>query len=98
MHLYMIFLKHAASLKNLGDKATSLFEKKKKEAGDIAAEKSTKAKTLAEEQLKKTTDAVSGATSGAQNLIGGIGGVADNAKSDAKDAQKKIGNFLNIFI
>jgi hypothetical protein len=75
-------------LKNLGDKATSLFDKKKKEAGDLAAEKVSKAQKLAEDQVKKTTDAVSGATSGAQNLIGGI---ADNVKSDAKEAQKKIG-------
>lgn len=75
-------------MKNLGGKATSLFEKKKKEAGDLAAEKATKAKTAAEDQLQKTTEAISGATSGAQNLIGGI---ADNAKSEANDAEKKFG-------
>lgn len=78
-------------MKNLGDKATSLFERKKKDAGEIAAEKASTAKKLAEDQLQKTTEAISGATSGAQNLIGGI---ADNAKSDVKDAGKKIGEIL----
>lgn len=77
-----------ASLKNLGDKASSLFEKKKKETGDLAADKATKAKNLAEDQLQKTTDAISGATSGAKNFIGGV---ADNAKSDAKEAGKQLG-------
>lgn len=75
-------------MKNLGGKATSLFEKKKKEAGDMATEKATKAKTLAEDQLQKTTEAISGATSGAQNLIGGV---TDNVKSNADDAKKNIG-------
>lgn len=41
-----------ASLKNFGDKATSLFERKKKEAGDIATEKTEKAKKLAEQQVQ----------------------------------------------
>lgn len=77
-----------ASLKSLGDKASGLFERKKKEAGDIAGEKATTAKKLAEDQVKKTTDAISGATSGAQGLIGGI---TDDAKSGAKDVQKKAG-------
>lgn len=75
-------------MKSLGDKASGLFEKKKKEAGDIANEKAGTAKKLAEEQVKKTSDAISGATSGAQGLIGGV---ADGVKSDAKDAQKKAG-------
>jgi hypothetical protein len=68
-----------------------LFEKKKKEAGDMAGEKAEKAKKLVEDQAKKTTDAISGATSGAQGLIGGI---TDDAKSGAKDIQKKAGKLL----
>jgi hypothetical protein len=40
-----------ASLKSFGDKATNLFERKKKEAGDVAAEKVDKAKKLAEDQV-----------------------------------------------
>lgn len=65
-----------------------MFERKKKEAGDIAGEKATTAKKLAEDQVKKTTDAISGATSGAQGLIAGA---TDDAKSGAKDVQKKAG-------
>ena len=44
---------------------------------------------------KKTTDAISGATSGAQGLIAGA---TDDAKAGAKDAQKKAGKqrILNI--
>lgn len=78
----------AASLKSFGDKASGLFDRKKKEAGDIAGEKASTAKKLAEDQVKKTTDAISGATSGAQGLIGGL---TDDAKSGAKDVQKKAG-------
>lgn len=65
-----------------------MFERKKKEAGDIAGEKATTAKKLAEDQVKKTSDAISGATSGAQGLIGGL---TDDAKSGTKEAQKKAG-------
>jgi hypothetical protein len=71
-------------LKSFGDKAAGLFERKKKETGEIASEKVSKAQKLAEEQLKKTQDAVTGATSGASGLIAGI-------SSDAKDATKKAG-------
>jgi hypothetical protein len=70
-----------------------LFEKKKKEAGDLAAEKVSKSKKLAEDQVQKTSDAISGATSGAQGLIGGL---TDDAKSGAKDIQKKAGEFAGV--
>lgn len=79
-------------MKSLGDKASGLFEKKKKEATDIAGEKASTAKKLAEDQVKKTTDAISGATSGAQGLVGGL---TDDAKSGAKDVQKKAGKLRN---
>lgn len=65
-----------------------MFERKKKEAGDLAGEKASTAKKLAEDQVKKTTDAISGATSGAQGLISGV---TDDTKSGAKDIQKKAG-------
>lgn len=81
-----------ASLKNLGDKASSLFDRKKKEAGDLASEKATKAKTLAEDQLKKTSDAISGATSGATNLIAGASKDANDKK---EDILKKTGKYLH---
>lgn len=54
----------------------------------MAGEKASKAKKLAEDQVQKTSDAISGATSGAQGLIGGV---TDDAKSGAKDIQKKAG-------
>jgi hypothetical protein len=57
-------------LENLGDKAADLFETKKKSACDSAAENVTKAKTLAEDQAKKTTDAIYEANSCAQKKIG----------------------------
>lgn len=71
-------------MKSFGDKAAGLFERKKKETAEIAGEKVSKAQKLAEDQLKKTQDAVTGATSGATGLIAG-------ASSDAKDATKKAG-------
>lgn len=84
-----------ASLKNLGDKASGLFERKKKEAGDIASEKVDKAKKLAEEQVQKTSDAVSGATSGASSLIAGIKKDAADTKDDV---QKKTGKLETLLI
>lgn len=41
--------------------------------------------------MKKTSDAISGATSGAQGLIGGA---KDDAKAGAADIQKKAGKSL----
>jgi hypothetical protein len=72
-------------LKSLGDKATGLFEKKKKEAGDLASEKATTAKKLVEDQVQKTGDALSGATSGAQGLIAGISKDATDKKDDIQN-------------
>lgn len=94
INIFCLLSTLAASLKSLGDKASGLFERKKKEAGDMAGEKASTAKKLAEDQVKKTTDAISGATSGAQGLIGGI---TDDAKSGAKDVQKKAGERADCF-
>lgn len=77
-----------ASLKNLGDRASSLFEKKKKTAAELATEKAENAKKLAEDQIKKTSDAIQNASSGATGVIGGI---ADGVKSDSKEAAKASG-------
>jgi len=88
---FLIFFIHrfavVASLKNLGDKAAGLFEKKKKEAGDIASEKVQKATKAAEDQVNKTSDALSGVTSGAGNLIAG-------ASKDVDDTKKKAGKLM----
>lgn len=74
-----------ASLKSLGDRAGSLFEKKKKTAADLATEKAENAKKMAEDQIKKTSDAITNVSSGATGLIGGI---ADGAKTDTKKVVK----------
>lgn len=80
-------------MKNFGDKAAGLFEKKKKDAGELASEKAANAKKLAEDQLKKTQDAISGATSGVTSFAGGV---QDDTKAGAKDIQKKAGKIKNI--
>lgn len=81
-------------MKSFGDKAAGLFEKKKKDAGELAAEKAANAKKLAEDQLKKTQDAITGAASG---VTGFAGGVADDAKDGAKNVQKKAGKIHTSF-
>lgn len=77
-----------ASLKSLGDRASGLFEKKKKTAADLATEKAENAKKMAEDQIKKTSDAITNVSSGATGLIGGI---ADGVKADSKSAAKASG-------
>lgn len=47
-----------ATMKDLGDKTTGMFESNKNDAEKLAAKKVAEAKHLAEEQTKKTTDAV----------------------------------------
>lgn len=69
----------------MGDKATGLFEKKKKETGELAETKIKNAKKLAEDQMAKTTEAISGATSGASGLVAGI----SNSATDKKDEVQK---------
>lgn len=64
---------NAASLKNIGDKASNLFERKKKEVGDLAAEKATEAQTYAEEQAKKAGEAVDQTKKEAGDILGGAG-------------------------
>lgn len=87
----MIFNYLLASLKSLGDKATGLFEKKKKETADMASEKMTNAQKLAEDQAKKTVDAISGAQSA-------VGGAASSAKDAVAGAAKDAGKLMNSFI
>lgn len=53
-------------MKSLGDKASGLFEKKKKDAGDLAQEKLTNAQKLVEEQKNKAVEGISGAKAGAE--------------------------------
>ncbi|CAO1321203.1 unnamed protein product [Diamesa serratosioi] len=80
-----MFSGFTASLKSLGDKATGLFEKKKKETADMASEKMTNAQKMAQDQTKKTVDAISGAQSA-------VGGAASSAKDAVAGAAKDAGN------
>lgn len=61
----MIFL---ASLKNLGAKTTSLFERKKKDVEQLAQEKVAEAQKLAEEQAQHAADALTKAKTDAEKL------------------------------
>lgn len=60
-------------MKSFGDKTASLFERKKKDAGELAQEKANAAQKLAEEQVKKTGEALSQTRSDAENLAASTG-------------------------
>lgn len=51
----------AASLKNIGEKTAGLFDRKKREMGDLAAEKAAEAQTYAGEQAQKAGELLDGA-------------------------------------
>lgn len=57
-----------ASLKNLGAKTTSLFERKKKDVEQLAEEKVAEAQKLAEDQAKLAVDSLTKAKSDAEQL------------------------------
>ena len=57
----------------MGDKTTSLFERKKKDVEKLAAEKATEAQQLDEEQAKKTSDALLQTKNEAENLAASTG-------------------------
>ncbi len=57
-----------ASLKNLGTKTTSLFERKKKDVEQLAAEKAAEAQKLAEDQAKLAADSLTKAKTDAEKL------------------------------
>lgn len=67
----MYFGHYLATLKNIGDKTQSLFERKKKEVSDLAAEKATEAQTYAEEQAKKVGESIEQTKNEASGIIGG---------------------------
>uniref|UniRef100_A0A1B0DHP1 Uncharacterized protein n=1 Tax=Phlebotomus papatasi TaxID=29031 RepID=A0A1B0DHP1_PHLPP len=62
-----------ASLKSLGEKTASLFDRKKKDAETLAAEKAATAQKMAEEQVKKAGEAVGQTRSEAENLAASTG-------------------------
>lgn len=57
-------------MKNIGEKTTNLFERKKKEVGDLATEKASEAQTYAEEQAKKAGDAIEETKNEASGILG----------------------------
>lgn len=85
-----------ASLKNLGDRATNLFEKKKKETTEIASNTLDTAKKLAEDQVQKTTSAVSNVTSLSNNLITSAASDVNEKKDDVKGKAGKKKKFYFI--
>lgn len=64
---------YLATLKNIGDKTTGLFERKKKEVADLAAEKAAEAQAYADEQAKKVGESIEQTKTEASNIIGGTG-------------------------
>ena len=79
-----------ASLKNLGDRATNKKKKKKKETTEIASNTLDTAKKLAEDQVQKTTSAVSNVTSFSNNLITSATSDVNETKDDIKGKAGKI--------
>lgn len=62
-----------ASLKNLGAKTTSLFERKKKEVEELANEKAAEAQKLAADQAKLAADSLTKAKTDAEQLASSTG-------------------------
>lgn len=60
-------------MKSIGEKTANLFEKKKKEVGDLATQKATEAQSYAEEQAKKAAEAVEQTKKEAGEIMGGAG-------------------------
>lgn len=62
-----------ASLKSLGDKTTSLFERKKKDVEKLAHDKAAEAQHLAEEQAQKSAEALAKTKAEAEAIVKGTG-------------------------
>lgn len=74
MHFFVGFVSFffcLAALKNIGEKTTSLFDRKKKEVGDLATEKASEAQSYAEEQAKKAGEAIEETKNEASGILGG---------------------------
>lgn len=79
-------IRSLASLKNLGSKAEGLFDKKKKEAQDLANEKVQAASSLAEDQAKKTQEVFTKTKSDAEALASSTASEIDATKQQATAA------------
>lgn len=64
---------NAASLKNIGEKTANLFDRKKKEMGDLASEKAAEAQAFAEENAKKADEAFEQTKKEAGDILAGAG-------------------------
>lgn len=62
-----------ASLKNFGEKTAGLFERKKKDAEQLAAEKAAEIQKLAEEQAQKAGEVLSKTKNEAGEIVNGTG-------------------------
>lgn len=62
-----------ASLKNLGAKTTSLFERKKKDVEQLAQEKAAEVQKLAEDQAKLAADSLTKAKADVEQLASSTG-------------------------
>lgn len=60
-------------MKSLGDKTTSLFDRKKKDVEKLAHDKAAEAQQLAEEQAKKTSDALLKTKADAEAVVNSAG-------------------------
>lgn len=63
----------AASLKNIGEKTANLFDRKKKEVSDLAAERAAEAQSYAEERARKAGEAVEQTKKEAAEILDGAG-------------------------
>lgn len=71
-----------ASLKSLGDKTTSLFERKKKDVEKLAHDKAAEAQKLAEEQAQKTSEALLKTKNEAEGIAASTGNNNNNQNID----------------
>lgn len=72
-YIYYLICYRIASLKSLGDKTTSLFDRKKKDVEKLAQDKAAEAQHLAEEQAKLTSDALLKTKAEAEALVASTG-------------------------
>lgn len=70
---FFVGIFNLAALKNIGEKTSNLFERKKKEVGDLATEKASEAQSYAEEQAKKVGESIEQTKKEASEIVGGAG-------------------------
>lgn len=71
--LFPLSCPNAASLKSFGEKTASLFDRKKKDAEKLAADKAAEAQKIAEEQARKVGEEIGKTKSEAEALASSTG-------------------------